>query len=176
MALFLLAGLLLQMMILEAVSLPETSAVFCRQRDGILPFDTFALHSCANCYGYLFPYKELRAYKEFLISVNGGQFPRTTFIRADMHSIKYTNAICSTLNYDECQRWQSCCQEAENCCLNMAYNQQEYDPEHFKVTCPRTWDGFGCWGDTPASTTVSISCPIFITHVDKLRKLNITIV
>ncbi|ELU10120.1 hypothetical protein CAPTEDRAFT_219484 [Capitella teleta] len=166
MATVLLAGLLLQMMILAAVSLPDNATVYCRERDSILPYGTFTLHSCANCYSYLFPIdKELHAHKEFLFSMNGTLFPHMTLIRADRHNITNKNAICSTLNKDECQRWQSCCQKAEDCCLKTAYNQPDYDPEHFKETCPRTWDGYGCWEDTPASTTVSMSCPLFITHV-----------
>lgn len=28
--------------------------------------------------------------------------------------------------------------------------------------CPRTWDGFGCFRDTPAGQTASINCPLYI--------------
>ncbi|KAK7494278.1 hypothetical protein BaRGS_00014560, partial [Batillaria attramentaria] len=32
--------------------------------------------------------------------------------------------------------------------------------------CPRTWDGFGCFRDTPAGQTASIYCPAYIDQSD----------
>lgn len=151
---------------LSASDSNSTDKLYCRERSDIRPFDEFALHSCASCYSYLFPInKELRAYNQHLVSLNGTRFPHMTFIKADYHNESLKNAICSTLNSDECHRWQSCCEEAEECCKKKGYPHPEYDSLHFKDTCPRTWDGYGCWDDTPSATTVSIHCPLFIPHV-----------
>lgn len=40
----------------------------------------------------------------------------------------------------------------------------------FHVYCPHTWDGFGCFQDTLAGHTASISCPTYIDHSDPSGK------
>lgn len=141
----------------------EDTTIYCRDRQSILAYDKFALHSCANCYAFLFQNnKELTAHEGRLFSVHGHVL---TYIPADRHNLTHRDAICSTLSPEECQMWQSCCQAAEDCCQSTAYEQQAYDDSHLKEICPRTWDGIGCWGDTPASSMVSIRCPSFISNV-----------
>ncbi|XP_066302119.1 calcitonin gene-related peptide type 1 receptor-like isoform X1 [Branchiostoma lanceolatum] len=34
------------------------------------------------------------------------------------------------------------------------------------VFCNRTWDGWGCWGDTPAGTVAELNCPDFFPDFD----------
>ncbi|KAI8515962.1 hypothetical protein Bbelb_067750, partial [Branchiostoma belcheri] len=34
------------------------------------------------------------------------------------------------------------------------------------VFCNRTWDGWGCWGDTPAGTEAELNCPDFFSDFD----------
>ncbi|XP_068217450.1 calcitonin gene-related peptide type 1 receptor-like isoform X1 [Palaemon carinicauda] len=39
------------------------------------------------------------------------------------------------------------------------------DPD-FGLYCPRTFDGWSCWNDTPAGTRVYVPCPEFVTGFD----------
>nr|CAD7606827.1 unnamed protein product [Timema genevievae] len=54
--------------------------------------------------------------------------------------------------------WRACCLEADRCCQNMTANNKTTDPGW----CPRTWDGWLCWQDSPPHTTQRRPCPPFI--------------
>ncbi|XP_068219657.1 calcitonin gene-related peptide type 1 receptor-like [Palaemon carinicauda] len=42
-------------------------------------------------------------------------------------------------------------------------------PEDGRLFCPRTFDGWSCWNDTPAGETAFSPCPYFITGFDDRR-------
>ncbi len=122
--------------------------------------------TCATCYGYLFPPtdgKELRVYKQWLVSVNGTIFPNLHMLLADANNETFREQICRTLNNDECARWTSCCQKADMCCQEQL-SMPSTPEEEAQPYCPRTWDGFSCWSDTAANSEVSTSCPSFLKH------------
>ena len=79
--------------------------------------------------------------------------------------------ICQTLTADECARWRSCCQAAYECCERQLQEAHVYSPE----SCPRRWDGYGCWNAAPAGTTISMKCPTFIDHALPTSKIQLQI-
>lgn len=144
----------------------ETSpAETCRDRMNHLPVESFRLTTCANCYLYLFmddPSKYLYPEGEWLVHEN------TSRILADIYSELSRTEICATLTAEECQRWESCCREAEKCCRRQRdriVELQEQPITHGgKPLCPQTWDGFGCWDYTLPGRMALGSCPEYIQY------------
>ncbi|XP_042859457.1 calcitonin gene-related peptide type 1 receptor-like [Penaeus japonicus] len=60
----------------------------------------------------------------------------------------------------ESYQWTSCCQAAVECCHNMT---SPASPS-LEDACPRTWDGWQCWPDTPAGTVARRRCPDYIYY------------
>jgi calcitonin receptor-like len=87
-------------------------------------------------------------------------------ISPDIHNGTIVQEVCTTLNSDECQRWQSCCFSAHDCC-----ERQLASPlGDLNKTCGRTWDGWGCWDDTKPGQQVYMSCPLYLTYSMPSRK------
>lgn len=87
-------------------------------------------------------------------------------ISPDIHNGTIVEEVCTTLNSDECQRWQSCCFSAHDCC-----ERQLASPlGDLNKTCGRTWDGWGCWDDTNPGQQVYMSCPLYLTYSVPSRK------
>ena len=141
----------------------EPDDASCRDRSGDYDAPTFKLTTCATCYGYLFPIgKELRAYRTWLVAFNGSLYADYTMFPADVDNDTQLSSVCATLNKDECARWVDCCRAAERCC-----DKQREAPRTSFVEgnmCPRTWDGYSCWKDTPRKSLVTVACPAFIPH------------
>ncbi|CAL4171505.1 unnamed protein product, partial [Meganyctiphanes norvegica] len=57
-------------------------------------------------------------------------------------------------------KWAACCVAARNCCSSMSHMHTTTAPGW----CPRTWDGWQCWPDTPNNTLAHQSCPSYIYH------------
>ncbi|XP_065288643.2 calcitonin gene-related peptide type 1 receptor-like isoform X1 [Dermacentor albipictus] len=73
-------------------------------------------------------------------------------------------------------RWNSCCLAAQECCREMLEDELA-DPATAKEGphCPATWDGWTCYKDTPAETTVHKPCPAhayFITEQPQCIKMS----
>ena len=88
---------------------------------------------------------------------------------ADFHNKTARNFICQFGELDEegCDRWIKCCQEAENCCQRQLAVTASMTTTHqstYSHYCPKTWDGYSCWNDTPAGTTVTQPCPGFLEY------------
>ncbi|KAL1416992.1 hypothetical protein MTO96_027210 [Rhipicephalus appendiculatus] len=73
-------------------------------------------------------------------------------------------------------RWKSCCLAARECCQEMlANNHAGQSAEKGGLHCPATWDGWTCYKDTPAGTTVQKPCPAhayFITETPQCIKMS----
>ncbi|XP_075537535.1 calcitonin gene-related peptide type 1 receptor-like isoform X1 [Dermacentor variabilis] len=73
-------------------------------------------------------------------------------------------------------RWKSCCQAARDCCQEMiADDQAGLSMTKDGLHCPATWDGWTCYKDTPAGTTVQKPCPAhayFITETPQCIKMS----
>lgn len=72
------------------------------------------------------------------------------------------------------QKWQECCQDAVDCCVNHLSHSDVSKPpatvQDLLLTsdqddgqCPRTWDGWTCWpSDVPKGLTAEKPCPAHI--------------
>ncbi len=87
-------------------------------------------------------------------------------IHPDIQNQTVVDLICKTLSEDECERWQTCCQDALECCEK----QLDTTSPVMDGYCPRQWDGWTCWEDTPANTDAVQACPTFIEAFDSGRK------
>lgn len=134
----------------------------CRDRSGFWEPELFRLRTCADCYGYLYPKKELKSYNHLLVSVNGSIYGHQTVLLPDVHNVTWKRSICRTLEGDECSGWTSCCLAAEDCCTKQREMALWYRDNLSKPMCPRTWDGYACWDDTPAGSHVFQLCPTFV--------------
>lgn len=143
------------------VSLTSTLAnKKCHSRLGYHDPATFDLYSCAWCYDFLFSVNG----KTLSASIHEPYLRETDQMIADYYLVPDItdngnfSRICSTLTNDECKRWHACCMNAHDCC-----ERQLSAPPVTNGTCARTWDGWGCWDDTPPSTSVYLSCPAYIS-------------
>ncbi|KAL5007022.1 hypothetical protein ScPMuIL_015828 [Solemya velum] len=59
----------------------------------------------------------------------------------------------------DCQRWTLCCTKAAECCERQIETRNTSNDQ---LVCPRTWDGYGCFDDTPVGTNAEILCPSYI--------------
>ncbi|XP_048247536.1 calcitonin gene-related peptide type 1 receptor-like isoform X1 [Haliotis rufescens] len=142
----------------------EGAVTSCRDRYGVLPLPTFKVWSCTMCFSYLFRDQfELRANlpKPELVAVNGSRYQSGTTFLPDIENNTVVDVICGALNAEDCERWTSCCHAALKCC----HRQNRLPPPDPQGQyCPRTWDGFGCFDDTPAGQKTNIKCPAYIEH------------
>ena len=135
---------------------------FCRSRYGELSVVLFKLFSCSMCYKYLFhtgnqlvpeakqPWK--------LTSVTGNNLS----INADVTNQTVKDIVCNTLTEENCSRWTDCCYAAISCCqAQLATPNTNASEGPF---CPRTWDGYACFGDTFPGNRVHIACPSYVEH------------
>lgn len=140
----------------------------CRDRFRDWPVLFFKLVSCSMCYKYLFhaggneltpgegqPWK--------LTPVPGSRLYKSNMtIYADITNQTVKDIVCSTLNDENCSRWTDCCQAAIACChTQLSTPRKNISSDLF---CPRTWDGYGCFGDTVPGERVEISCPSYVEH------------
>ncbi|XP_048754415.2 calcitonin gene-related peptide type 1 receptor-like [Ostrea edulis] len=68
--------------------------------------------------------------------------------------------VCSDLSDRECSDWRSCCSEAEVCCERQRKQQKIADV----ISCPSTWDGYGCFMETLGGSVAEIGCPSYVKH------------
>ncbi|XP_005089839.2 calcitonin gene-related peptide type 1 receptor [Aplysia californica] len=132
----------------------------CRSKFGNFRPEEFRLHACAWCYRYMTQSMDFGVHPtmHYLVVVNNLTiYPQWTILVPDSENATLAALICQTTSSDLCMRWKSCCREARRCCQHhLAAPPQE------NGTCPRTWDGYGCWEDTRPDTTVYNSCPSFL--------------
>lgn len=139
----------------------------CRDRHGDLPVFLFKLYTCAMCYKYLFHAgNELVPHKKQpwkLGPIPGSSSYRSDLLfEADITNQTVRDLVCSTLNGENCSRWTDCCHAARSCCeAQLATPRRNISQGEF---CPRTWDGYGCFGDTLPGQRVEIPCPRYVDH------------
>ena len=124
----------------------------------------FSLLACAACYDYLFydqsgagAAPRMRAYAGWLRAPN-----TSVLVPADAANATTRAAVCATLDDDGCFRWAQCCGAAADCCRQQL---TKVNGTRGVTWCPRTWDGYACWGDARPATTVYRPCPAFLPHV-----------
>ncbi|KAK3754952.1 hypothetical protein RRG08_004072 [Elysia crispata] len=134
----------------------------CRTKFGEYSPASFNIHACGHCYGFITRSEDIimhPLFQQLVVLGNQSVFPQYTLLTPNDENITMANRICQTVSRDTCSRWKSCCRDARACC-----RRQLHSPAGKNGSCPRTWDGWGCWDDTPPEATVYIGCPSFLEH------------
>ena len=102
-----------------------------------------------------------------------GKSGKYTVIEPNCNNETSRNQICKYFDEDGCKRWCSCCMSASACCERQLRMPLRQEVKSDYNQCPRTWDGYSCWDDSPPATTVHNRCPPFISSrfVDYSSKL-----
>lgn len=129
----------------------------------------FSLITCARCYKYMASLAFKNASR--LTYCRGARLCRgdcdgecfTPY--GNKSDVEIADTFARKLYAD---RWESCCRSARQCCQEMLEDELA-EPTDTKdgPRCPATWDGWTCFKDTPAGTTVRKPCPAhayFITE------------
>lgn len=139
--------------------------MFCRNRGIHLPQQYFDLFSCSRCYSYLFPKDQnLRSVGISLKAQNGSLFDPETVIFPDVNNSTLVHKICTFISSENCKRWTDCCHSAIKCCKRQL-SQLPYSSNDTADYCPRTWDGYECFDDTPSGSDVTVTCPSYVENV-----------
>ncbi|XP_060086147.1 calcitonin gene-related peptide type 1 receptor-like [Ylistrum balloti] len=132
----------------------------CHYKFGAYHPQIYDMFTCAWCYTFLFPKRGLTAHPGhpflFLTSETGRIQAR---FNPDAKNDTARTEICRTLTDEQCQRWQSCCFAAHDCC-----EEQLSLPPPDNSTCQATWDGYGCWGKKAPSTVNYMNCPLYMSY------------
>ncbi len=137
----------------QSSQLSTPRPLLCRDSDGLWPRQLFAVRSCFFCYIYIYRNRSDASGKPYVVQ----NIPQP-------HNQTWMDAACAdvALTGKDCDRWRDCCQAAERCCDRQLHLQgvAMETPGY----CPKTWDGYDCWDDTPAATIVYSPCPAFIPY------------
>ncbi|KAK0070565.1 calcitonin gene-related peptide type 1 receptor, partial [Biomphalaria pfeifferi] len=145
----------------------ESTNQKCRSKSGSYIKEEFKLQACARCYSFITQSRDVTFHPShpFLVVMNNQtKFPQWTILIPDTENSTWAEKICRTTSTEMCFLWKKCCEDAVSCCeRQLTLGAQE------NGTCPRTWDGYGCWDDTAPGTTVYISCPSFLQYAISSR-------
>ena len=155
----------------------------CRYRDQVLHVRIFKLITCSMCYYWMFPQGNVFNGHTPARSPQGpgndstGQLPFTSSTplsvvptpeqdpipAPDIENNTIMQLLCNMLGDEKkCRRWQHCCLAALHCCRQQQANNHVLAENMNAPFCPRTWDGYTCWKDTPANSRVSNKCPEYV--------------
>ncbi|XP_076360670.1 calcitonin gene-related peptide type 1 receptor-like isoform X2 [Tachypleus tridentatus] len=145
----------------KTTNLTDHGSVYCRterNHGSYLTLQDYHDDTCARCYHYLPKWSFLNESTAFryLGPIGQLQDPVTKSIfypRPTNHSSPIFSTFKASLYSD---LWISCCKAAMKCCHTMLSSSGLYKNESH---CPRTWDGWQCWPDTPASQMAYAHCP-----------------
>jgi hypothetical protein len=126
------------------------------------------------CYKYLFySGNELQPHSQqpwTLVPTNTSNVYTKNFsVLADINDAISKGLVCDSLTNEDCSRWTDCCQAAISCC-DMQLRTPKNNRSELSF-CPRTWDGYSCFGDTEVGTRAHISCPSYVQHADTSGKI-----
>ncbi|GFY41634.1 hypothetical protein TNIN_296141 [Trichonephila inaurata madagascariensis] len=137
--------------IISALERPE---IKCRNEQQIyLPYDEFKTEACARCYKYM-PSVAFHFKLQYTKELGTLYDPRINASHY-LNPFNISEVLNTFVEESFAEKWISCCRAAWECCNTMIKT-----PASLKNTkhCPRTWDGWQCWPDTPAGTTASLPC------------------
>ncbi|CAL1288708.1 unnamed protein product [Larinioides sclopetarius] len=133
-------------------------SIACRTERGyLLPLDEYRKDTCARCYYYLpsFAFHDSRKLR----------YDESSGMLADPFSNRSIEADPEILGHPAyytfqselyARKWIACCRAALDCCRRML--SEAYIEENDTLHCPRTWDGWQCWPDTPAGEEAEGLC------------------
>ncbi|XP_042895895.1 calcitonin receptor isoform X1 [Parasteatoda tepidariorum] len=133
---------------------------FCRVSGGtLLNPDKFALFSCASCYRHM---DELLFDNGTKLVLDGTGTGLRNVKTNEVYEATYTDPsspIFKTFKTTKLKNlWIKCCKAAVECCDMMTSTPPSQDP----YVCPRTWDGWKCWRDSPPGSVQMERCPSYI--------------
>ncbi|GIY51059.1 calcitonin receptor [Caerostris extrusa] len=137
----------------------EEPVIHCRVSGGsFLTPEHFSRYSCAKCYRHM----------DNRIFANGTKLRQRGLwlqnpVTNELYEATYENKsspIFKTFRTSkEATLWIKCCKAAVKCCKTMRRTPLPVSGENY---CPRTWDGWNCWPDTPVGTNAQAPCPSYI--------------
>ncbi|XP_076349338.1 calcitonin gene-related peptide type 1 receptor-like isoform X1 [Tachypleus tridentatus] len=131
--------------------------VKCRNQIGCYTKEIYEYDTCAWCYHFMPSWAFLTDNPKFqYIGVGTLKDPLTnkTYLAETKNR---SHVIFQTfLSKRYAENWVSCCEAAVECCDQMT-STPVIDSD--KKYCPRTWDGWNCWPDTPGGKTALDVCP-----------------
>ncbi|XP_054710653.1 calcitonin gene-related peptide type 1 receptor-like isoform X6 [Uloborus diversus] len=131
----------------------------CRTERGLyLNLEDYRRDTCARCYFYLPPFAFRDDNSRLVYDASTGYlidpWANKTY-DADPENISHP--AYATFQSDLfARKWIACCRAALDCCSQMISDPQPNDTEF--LLCPRTWDGWQCWPDTPAGQVAEELC------------------
>ena len=141
----------------------------CRDRLFDLPVAIFNVFTCSMCYKYLFHFDNQltphpsQPWKLVPSPFGMDNYSANFSVVADVTNVTSRDFVCDALSAEDCTRWMDCCYAAIACCESQlstpTRNLSVSDP-----FCPRTWDGYGCFGDTEPSSRAYLQCPSYVEH------------
>ncbi|XP_067130496.1 calcitonin gene-related peptide type 1 receptor-like isoform X2 [Centruroides vittatus] len=139
-------------------STASLTSILCRTERGVsLPFDIYRRDTCARCYNYLPSWAFVDTEWRFIYNY------RTGALKDPRSNISYlidpgnsSHPIFDTFkNKVFVSKWIECCRAAVACCQKML---KDLIPVNETLYCPRTWDGWQCWTDTPSGQVAKSVC------------------
>ncbi|XP_023238645.1 F-box only protein 11-like [Centruroides sculpturatus] len=139
-------------------STASLTSILCRSERGVsLPFDIYRRDTCARCYNYLPSWAFVDTEWRFIYNY------RTGALKDPRSNISYlidpgnsSHPIFDTFkNKVFVSKWIECCRAAVACCQKM---MKDPIPVNETLYCPRTWDGWQCWTDTPSGQVAKSVC------------------
>ncbi|XP_065327113.1 calcitonin gene-related peptide type 1 receptor isoform X1 [Pelmatolapia mariae] len=121
------------------------------------PADTYASRNCPDYFGDFDPTEKATKY----CGADGKWFQHPDSNRT------WTNYTLCATTHEKRQRKLKLLESEYRCLLKI---KQEPPSTKTGLYCNRDWDGWLCWDDTPAGTTVSQSCPDYFSDLDPTER------
>lgn len=152
----------------------------CRDRFGYHGRSTFLRLSCNFCYMYLFP-AAAPAAPASTVALNltdapgapgpsGATSSSGALLRDRRRSLQgpanetVFNETCRAMAPDDCRRWRSCCEAADDCCRRQLRVTVENNASGDNFRCKATWDGLRCWDEAMPDSYETQFCPDYLLH------------
>ncbi|XP_054712761.1 calcitonin gene-related peptide type 1 receptor-like [Uloborus diversus] len=149
----------LQGLVRSNITTVNEYSISCRtERRMYLLYTQFLMDTCARCYKYMpsVAFKNKFRYSTWLGLLRDPSTNQT--FEADHRNV--SKAIENSFSEEQYfYNWKECCIAAEECCERMTREPVDQIEGPY---CPRTWDGWQCWDDTPAGTTAQQPCQAHI--------------
>ncbi|XP_035214052.1 calcitonin gene-related peptide type 1 receptor-like [Stegodyphus dumicola] len=128
----------------------------CRTESRVpLSYDQYKLKTCAKCYTYM-PRSSFKVQFQYRNGILRDPLINMTYEANPVNTSQ--EILDSFIEEPYIWNWKGCCIAAVECCHEM----MKAPPVLTGLFCPRTWDGWQCWQDTPAGTTAKQPCAAHI--------------
>ncbi|XP_022240470.1 calcitonin gene-related peptide type 1 receptor-like isoform X1 [Limulus polyphemus] len=138
-----------------------TNPLYCRTERSLGAYLSLARYhddTCARCYHYMPRWAFVNNTKPFrYLGIIGQLYEPFAKVLFHPQPRNRSHPIFATFKSSRyVDLWLSCCKAAVECCHTMLSTPEWQSDVPY---CPRTWDGWQCWPDTPADQMAYIRCP-----------------